>query len=114
MRDAAKVNLDNTTATEEDKDWARKFLYPDLRSTYRLFYNKEGYKHAADLVAKARAASRQEFEAKTTQTRESIYRATRNGKDIPVTDDDVHAFDKLFKNFDTLFKDMGDLFKRRK
>ena len=57
MRDAAKMNIDNTTATEADEEWCRKFLYPDLRPAYMLKDNPQNIKHALDLCAKVRAAT---------------------------------------------------------
>jgi hypothetical protein len=111
MREAAKVNLDTVTATEAE--WANRFLYPDGRKPYTLFYNNEGYRHALDLVAKARAASREELtiKQKTSTVRTESYRKTLNGNDIPLTDKDMEETNSFFKSMDDLFKDMDKLFK---
>lgn len=105
MKQAAKINLDNVVAEEQDKQWARDFLYPDLRKPYRLFYNEQGYVHALDLVAKARAAWRIEQAEKTST---AYKRTTVNGK--PATPEQEKEIDDVFKEFDGIFKSVNKMF----
>lgn len=113
MRDPAKYNVSNVLPTQEDLDWAHKFLYPDMREPYRLIPHTSGKTDVVKLIATARAADRIERNDKPKE-REV------NQKEVDQAfEESEKAMNKMFSMMDEVFKpfkrfNSGIFYKSRK